>query len=79
MELGEPDASGRRRPVPVTGSDFDLLCDRVILALGQAADLSLLPPDTSLSREKPAVEDADALPSAAWDRFVGFMDTEVGR
>ncbi len=45
MRLGEPDESGRRRPVPETGEDayFDLRCDRVILALGQSADLSILP------------------------------------
>lgn len=34
MELGEPDASGRRRPVPVTGSEFLLDCDCVIVAIG---------------------------------------------
>jgi glutamate synthase (NADPH/NADH) small chain len=34
MELGEPDASGRRRPVPVAGSEFELDVDTVIMALG---------------------------------------------
>ena len=34
MELGEPDASGRRRPVPVEGSEFDIPTDAVIMALG---------------------------------------------
>ena len=34
MELGEPDASGRRRPVPVQGSEFELPVDGVIMALG---------------------------------------------
>lgn len=34
MELGEPDASGRRRPVPVAGSEYDIPCDTVIIALG---------------------------------------------
>ncbi len=34
MELGEPDESGRRSPVPIQGSDFDLECDVVIMALG---------------------------------------------
>ena len=53
MELGEPDDSGRRRPVPVEGSEFELPCDRVILALGQAADLSLLPEEAKLSRDAP--------------------------
>jgi glutamate synthase (NADPH/NADH) small chain len=34
MELGEPDASGRRRPVPVEGSEFELELDTVIMSLG---------------------------------------------
>lgn len=34
MELGEPDASGRRSPVVVEGSEFDIECDVVIMALG---------------------------------------------
>ena len=34
MELGEPDASGRRRPIPVEGSNFELPVDTVIMSLG---------------------------------------------
>lgn len=34
MELGEPDERGRRSPVPVEGSEFDIECDTVIMALG---------------------------------------------
>ncbi len=34
MELGEPDASGRRRPVPIPGSEFEMELDTVIMALG---------------------------------------------
>ena len=34
MELGEPDASGRRRPVPMEGSEFKMEADAVIMALG---------------------------------------------
>ncbi|MBO4279987.1 MAG: NADPH-dependent glutamate synthase [Spirochaetales bacterium] len=34
MELGEPDARGRRRPVPVEGSEYVLDCDTVIIAIG---------------------------------------------
>jgi len=40
MELGEPDASGRRRPVPVKGSETLLPTDMVISAIGQAPDVS---------------------------------------
>ena len=40
MELGEPDSSGRRRPIPVPGSEYDLNVDQVIAAIGQIPDLS---------------------------------------
>ena len=43
MELGEPDSSGRRRPVPVKGSEFILDVDMIIPAIGQVADLGFLP------------------------------------
>lgn len=42
MQLGEPDASGRRRPVPVPGQEFDLEADTVIAAIGQKIDAGLL-------------------------------------
>ena len=38
MELGEPDASGRRRPVPVAGSEFEVECDSVVYAIGTNAN-----------------------------------------
>ena len=38
MELGEPDESGRRRPVPVAGSEFELPCDLVVEAVGTRAN-----------------------------------------
>ncbi len=38
MQLGEPDASGRRRPLPVPGSDFELETDAVIVAVGTGAN-----------------------------------------
>jgi heterodisulfide reductase subunit A len=43
IQLGEPDASGRRRPVPIKGSEFTLDVDNVILATGQAVDKAALP------------------------------------
>lgn len=49
MELGEPDASGRRRPVPVAGSEFDIACDEVIVALGTT-------PNPIIKRSFPALE-----------------------
>jgi len=45
MELGEADASGRRRPIPVEESEFDVAVDSVIVAVGQAVDKSGMPPE----------------------------------
>lgn len=42
MELGEPDATGRRRPVPVKGSEFTIKSDVVVAAIGQEGDFSCL-------------------------------------
>jgi NADH-quinone oxidoreductase subunit F len=39
MELGEPDDSGRRRPVPIEGSEFTINCDMILPAVGQRASL----------------------------------------
>ncbi|GAB4268348.1 MAG: FAD-dependent oxidoreductase [Deferrisomatales bacterium] len=52
MELGEPDASGRRRPVEVPGSEFVLETDAVIPAIGQAIDLSFLPENGGVKADK---------------------------
>lgn len=50
MRLTEADESGRRRPVPIEGSEFFAEADTVIPAVGQAPDLSFLMEDTRLER-----------------------------
>lgn len=52
MELGEPDASGRRRPVPIIGSEFEQPCDVVVVALGTTANplLTNATPDLNLNK-----------------------------
>ena len=52
MELGEPDASGRRRPVPIEGSEYVIDAETIVPALSQGADLSFLKEghDLELSR-----------------------------
>ena len=62
MKLGEPDASGRRSPVEVPGSEFVVGCDRVILALGQSPDMSVFPEGTEV-REG--------------NRLIGLLETPV--
>jgi 2-oxoacid:acceptor oxidoreductase delta subunit (pyruvate/2-ketoisovalerate family) len=44
MRLGEPDASGRRGPIPIEGARFVLPADTVLAAIGEDADLAVLPP-----------------------------------
>lgn len=53
MMLGPPGADGRRRPVPRDGpaSMVELMCDRVILALGQGPDISILPEGSEVVHE----------------------------
>ena len=53
MELGEPDSSGRRRPIPVPGSEYDIEIDQLIPAIGQRPDLS-------------AIEDIEGLEFTRW-------------
>jgi glutamate synthase (NADPH/NADH) small chain len=52
MELGAPDASGRRRPVPVKGSEFELPCQVAIVAIGTTANplLTATCPDMKLNK-----------------------------
>ncbi len=52
MELGEPDASGRRRPIPIEGSEFELECDLCVVAVGSGANplLTESTPDLQLNK-----------------------------
>jgi NADH-quinone oxidoreductase subunit F len=52
MQLGEMDNSGRRRTSAIPDSDFFVEADTVIAAVGQAPDLSFLPPDSALERTR---------------------------
>ena len=50
MELGEPDASGRRRPLPISGSEHNLSFDTVIVAVGQRPQLGFLNGSVKIAR-----------------------------
>ena len=52
MTLGEIDPQGRRRAVPIPGSEFFVEADTVIAAVGQAPDLTFLPRDSALERTR---------------------------
>jgi NADPH-dependent glutamate synthase beta subunit-like oxidoreductase len=49
MQLGEPDKSGRRKPIPIDGSKFTRETDMVILAIGETPSLEFLPKEVELS------------------------------
>ena len=61
MELGEPDASGRRRPVEIPGSEFEIKCDTVIMSLGTSPNplISSTTPGLEVNRRKCLVATED--------------------
>jgi glutamate synthase (NADPH/NADH) small chain len=59
MELQEPDNSGRRRPVPVKGSEFEIETDSVIMAIGQGPNPLLLSKIRGLKLNKKGNIEAD--------------------
>ena len=60
MNLGEPDKSGRRRPIPVEGSEFMVPADTVVTALGQVPDFGCLPPQSEITISNRGLLMADA-------------------
>lgn len=71
MELGQPDESGRRRPVPITGSEFDMPIDGVILAIGQEVDRSALPDGIECTRWGTVAADPVTLQTSVPGIFAG--------
>jgi len=66
VQLGDPDESGRRRPVPMPGTEFSLPLDTVILAIGEQPDLSYLPKGHGLeiTRRQTVSADPETLQTA---------------
>lgn len=62
MELGEPDDTGRRRPQPVSGSEFDLAADIVVTAIGYNVDPEWGETSPAMTRDR-------------WDRLVVDPET----
>ncbi|HEY6944357.1 MAG TPA: NADPH-dependent glutamate synthase [Candidatus Acidoferrum sp.] len=60
MELGEPDASGRRRPVPIAGSEFELPISVAVIAVGTSANPIVQSTTPGLSTDKRGYIQADA-------------------
>ena len=79
MKLGAPDASGRRRPEPMAGTEFVIDCDRVLLAIGQGPELSWLTVAPTASPPPATGSTADAVTFATGRPGVfGTGDVRVG-
>ncbi len=65
MELGEPDASGRRRPVEMPGSEFEIPCEMVVVAIGTRSNplLTASEPDLRINQWGYLVVDEDGMTS----------------
>lgn len=69
MELGEPDASGRRKPVPVEGKTETIAIDTMILAIGQAVDASIF--DCDKTRKNAIAYDTETFMTSIPGVFAG--------
>ena len=69
MELGEPDASGRRRPIPVEGKTETIAIDTMILAIGQAVDASIF--DCDKTRKNAIAYDKETFMTSMPGVFAG--------
>ena len=65
MELGEPDDSGRRRPVPVPGSEFEFETDVVVFAIGTNAN-PIIGQTSKLALNKRGYISTDENPRHPW-------------
>jgi glutamate synthase (NADPH/NADH) small chain len=72
-ELGEPDESGRRRPVPIEGSEFIIECDACITAIGNASNplISRTTPDIRVNSRGNIVVDSDTLKTSKDKVYAG--------
>lgn len=73
MELGEPDDSGRRRPIPVKGSEFDIDVDVVVVAIGQGPNplLTSTIPDLKLKKSGNIEADLETCKTSKKGVFAG--------
>jgi glutamate synthase (NADPH/NADH) small chain len=72
-ELGEPDASGRRRPVPVKDSNFRIPADVVVLAIGQSPNplIAKTTPDLQVGKYGVVTVDEKTMKTSKWGVFAG--------
>ena len=71
MELGEPDASGRRKPIPVEGKTETIDVDTLILAIGQAVDASMFSDEIERTKKGAIKYDAKTFRTSMEGVFAG--------
>ncbi len=73
MELGEPDESGRRKPVPVEGSEFLLPIDMAIISIGNGSNplIKQTTPDIEVSRKDTIVVDINTMETSKENVYAG--------
>jgi heterodisulfide reductase subunit A-like polyferredoxin len=71
MKLGEPDASGRRKPVPVKGSEFKIQADMAIVAIGNSPTTSIFKDELALNRDGTVKTDPETLQTSLPEVFAG--------
>jgi len=71
MKLGTPDESGRRRPVPIEGSEFIIELDAIIPAIGQSSDISLLPKEIEVTKQNIIAADRVTMETSLPGIFAG--------
>jgi len=72
-KLGEPDASGRRRPVAIPGSDFELPCDMAVIAVGLAANqvLTRVTPQLKTDKYSDVIVDKESMETSVDRVYAG--------
>ncbi len=73
MELGEPDASGRRRPIPIPGSEYEIPIDNLVMAIGQGPNplVTQSTPGLELNRRGNIVVDEETMMTSIPGVFAG--------
>jgi glutamate synthase (NADPH/NADH) small chain len=73
MELGEPDASGRRRPVPITGSEYILEIDLAVIAIGNGSNplIHQTSPEIVVNKRGNIVVDSETMRTTKQGVFAG--------
>ena len=73
MELGEPDASGRRRPVPIPGSEYDVPIDMAVIAIGNGSNpiIQKTTPDMNYNKWGNIIADEETMKTSKRGVFAG--------